>query len=62
MLNFSRVKIFVITAICLFAIIFAIPSFISRDKSLPFLPDQKVSLGLDLRGGSHLLLAVDFDY
>ena len=62
MLNFSRVKIFVITAICLFAIIFAIPSFISRDKSLPFLPDQKVSLGLDLRGGSHLLLAVYFDY
>jgi preprotein translocase subunit SecD len=62
MLNFSRVKIFVITAICLFAVIFAIPSFISRDKSLPFLPDQKVSLGLDLRGGSHLLLAVDFNY
>jgi preprotein translocase subunit SecD len=62
MLNFSRVKIFIITAICLFAIIFAIPSFVSRDQSLPFLPDQKVSLGLDLRGGSHLLLAVDFDY
>ncbi len=62
MLNFSKVKILVITIICLFAIIFAIPSFIPANKSLPFLPNQKVSLGLDLRGGSHLLLAVDFDY
>lgn len=26
------------------------------------LPQQKVNLGLDLRGGSQLMLEVDFDY
>ena len=32
-----------------------------RAKLPPWLPNQAVSLGLDLQGGSYLLLEVDFD-
>lgn len=72
MLNFSKSKIISIIAICFLAIIYAIPSFIPRDfkksdsaflnKLVEVLPSQKVNLGLDLRGGSHLMMEVDFDY
>jgi preprotein translocase subunit SecD len=44
----------------LIAILFAAPNFIKIDEDSS-LPSQKVNLGLDLRGGSHLLLSVDFD-
>jgi preprotein translocase subunit SecD len=62
MLNFSKVKIFFITLISLVALIFAIPSFVTAGKLPTFLANQRVNLGLDLRGGAHLLLKVDFDY
>ena len=66
MLHFSKLKIFSILAVCFFAILFAAPSFISKDlqNSLiaKILPTSKVSLGLDLRGGSQLLLEVDSQY
>ncbi len=42
------------------AILFAAPNFMEVDEDSSF-PSQKVNLGLDLRGGSHLLLSVDFD-
>jgi preprotein translocase subunit SecD len=68
MLNFSKTKIFFILAICFAAIIFAAPSFIITNHNSPFLqkienilPKNKVNLGLDLRGGSQLMLEVDFD-
>src|SRR3989338_1727811 len=60
MLNFSKIKIFLICAACLAALIFAAPSFF--EKEVKFLPQQKVNLGLDLRGGSQLMLEVDFNY
>ena len=41
------------------AAIFAAPNFMSINSS--YLPKDSVNLGLDLRGGSHLLLSVDFD-
>lgn len=62
MLHFSRLKIFLISAFCLLSFYFAIPSFLPQDVKIPFLPEKKVSLGLDLKGGSHLLLKVDFEY
>jgi preprotein translocase subunit SecD len=37
-----------------------LPNFVSTDKH-SWLPSSKLNLGLDLRGGSHLLLNVDFD-
>ncbi|MDA0781090.1 MAG: protein translocase subunit SecD [Rickettsiales bacterium] len=59
MLNFSYLKITFIAAVCLFAVIFSLPNFMG-DKKVGFLPDSRVNLGLDLQGGSYLLLEVDF--
>jgi len=69
MLNFSRLKIISILAACLLALIYAAPSLVVHNENSPiakklekFLPNNKVNLGLDLRGGSQLMLEVDFDY
>ena len=47
------------------AVLFAVPNLFdqeSLDSSYPeWLPDEKVNLGLDLQGGSHLLLEVQVD-
>jgi preprotein translocase subunit SecD len=43
----------------LIAFIYAAPNFIPMQPG--YLPSSKVNLGLDLRGGAHLLLDVDFD-
>ncbi|MCH2548061.1 MAG: protein translocase subunit SecD [Alphaproteobacteria bacterium] len=64
MLDFPRWKIVTIVMACLFFIMLASPNFISAEKrvSLPdWYPERTVNLGLDLQGGSHLLLRVDFD-
>jgi protein-export membrane protein SecD len=66
MLHFSPLKIWSIVFVCVFAILFSLPNFVdSNKKNLPpynLLPSNKVNLGLDLRGGSHILLQIDFDY
>jgi len=64
MLHFPRWKILLITGSCLLFIFLAIPSFLSestRSKLPDWLPHHAVNLGLDLQGGSQLLLEVDFD-
>ena len=46
----------------LVGILFAVPNLFSRQQLdvLPdWLPKRQVALGLDLRGGSHLLLEID---
>ncbi|WP_431856493.1 protein translocase subunit SecD [Azospirillum sp.] len=62
MLYFSRWKIYTILAACLLGIVLALPNVLGRD-TLAALPhwygQNRVHLGLDLRGGSHLLLEVD---
>ncbi len=65
MLNFSKAKILFVTFICFAALFYAIPSFFTKDvnpslKSI--FPESRVNLGLDLQGGSQLMLEVDFDY
>ena len=60
MLNFSKTKIFLVLSACVLAVFFSLPNFIDFDKDSKF--NNKLSLGLDLQGGSHLLLEVDFDY
>ncbi len=69
MLNFSKTKIILILIACLASLAFAAPSFIPKNTQSPILqqlekilPSNKVNLGLDLRGGSQLMLEVDFDY
>lgn len=64
MVYFAKWKIITILGICLFGIIFAAPNFLSSKMaaSLPsWMPHKQVSLGLDLQGGSHLLLEVAVD-
>jgi preprotein translocase subunit SecD len=62
MLYFSRWKIYTIIGVCVAGILFTLPNFFSREVtgSLPdWLPHRQIHLGLDLRGGSYLLLEVD---
>ena len=64
MRHFPGWKIFLIFITCVLGVAFATPNFLSQKtlELLPsWLPSQNMNLGLDLRGGSHLLLEVDFD-
>ncbi len=61
MLKFSKIKIFLITLVAISAFILSLPSFFRSNKILEKIPNNKVALGLDLRGGSHLLLEVGFN-
>jgi preprotein translocase subunit SecD len=64
MLHFTRWKIFVTLLICLAGLLLALPNFFSKEtvQSWPsFMPKQQLTLGLDLQGGAHLLLAMDRD-
>ncbi len=59
MLDFPPWKIWLIGATILLGFLFAAPNFLSERQAaaLPsFLPSKQISLGLDLRGGSHLML------
>jgi preprotein translocase subunit SecD len=62
MLDFPRWKVWGVTLLCLLGIIFAIPSFVPEKQVAAwpsFLPKTQINLGLDLAGGSHLLLEAD---
>lgn len=68
MIHFSRWKIFLIVAISVWGVLFAAPNFVSKqtrhsiEKNMPsWFPHKTINLGLDLQGGSHLLLEVDVD-
>lgn len=54
-------KIFLAAAITLWGVWLAVPNFLPHGKEPPsWLPSNTLNLGLDLRGGSHLLLEVDW--
>ena len=62
MLHFERWKIIAIVLTCLAGVIFTLPNFFSKETvdSWPsWVPHKQLPLGLDLRGGAHLLLAMD---
>jgi len=62
MLYFSRWKIGFVIAIVLLGLAYALPNALPKQTlaGLPeWLPTQQVHLGLDLQGGSHLLLKLD---
>ncbi len=52
-------KIITTILLSVVALIYAAPNFM--DEQYSWISGQKVNLGLDLRGGSHLLLDVDFE-
>ena len=62
MLDFPRWKIWGIVLLCLAGIAFAVPSFFPETQTARwpgFAPTARINLGLDLKGGSHLLLQAD---
>ena len=64
MLHFSRLKSLLILLTCLAGIIVALPNFFTKEQLAgwpDWLPKHQMPLGLDLRGGAHLLLAMDQD-
>ena len=64
MMYFARWKVILILAVLGLGCLFALPNLLPQrvDASIPsWLPHQTISLGLDLQGGSHLLLAADID-
>ena len=56
MLNFSKINVLIIYIIILFISFFSILNF-QENKII----DKKVNLGLDLQGGSYLLLEINSD-
>jgi len=64
MVQISRWQAIIVGLILVLGVAFALPNLLDRRtaESLPdWLPKQQVSLGLDLRGGSSLLLEVDIE-
>lgn len=59
MRNSSKWRIILSILCTIIAIFCALPNFTTINSKI--LPNNKVNLGLDLRGGVHLLLDVDFD-
>ena len=57
MLYFSKLKLVIIYFIIIFLSLFAFINFVDNEDN--FLLSKKVNLGLDLQGGSYLLLEVD---
>jgi preprotein translocase subunit SecD len=69
MLNFPTWKKILILIVCLLGVLYAAPNFLKPGvlefkegtAARDWLPGKRVNLGLDLRGGLHLLMAVDID-
>jgi preprotein translocase subunit SecD len=63
MLEFPRWKVWLVTFVVALGILFSIPSLIAgttlKNSWPSWLPQYKINLGLDLAGGSHLLLEAD---
>ena len=64
MKNISKFTTFLIFFSLFLGVIYALPNFINvsnNNVSYSFLPGKKINLGLDLKGGSYLLLKADMD-
>ena len=62
MMYFSPWKQAVILLTCLVGLLVVLPNFLAKDtlaKLPPWMPRSQLNLGLDLRGGAHLLLAME---
>ena len=66
--NYPRWKKILVCLMVLFGVMFTIPNLVGRDgrawmdSNLPsFVPTKSINLGLDLQGGSYILLDIGFD-
>ncbi len=60
MYKLSLKRVIMIIAVCILGVFFTVPNFVKDSSKLPSWW-QPVNLGLDLQGGSSLLLEVDID-
>ena len=64
MKSLSKIRIILILFSVSLGLLYAAPNFFSssvQNKSFNFLPGKKINLGLDLKGGSYLLLKADME-
>ncbi len=64
MVQYEKWKMVLVALICVGGLLFALPNLFSKTTLTAWpdwLPHKQVNLGLDLQGGSHLLLEVDVD-
>ena len=64
MIPISRFKVVLTAIICIVGLIYTTPTFLDKkqiDKMPSWFPMDKITLGLDLVGGSQILLEADFD-
>lgn len=59
MLTISRWKIIAVVAATIFGILFTLPNVLPQGSLPGWMPQPRLNLGLDLQGGSYLLLEVD---
>ncbi len=59
MMYFSRLKTFLVIGACLLGVLLCVPNVTKAPVS--WLPWRQIHLGLDLRGGSYLMLQIDMD-
>ncbi len=59
MLALSRWKILLVLGSILFGLVFTLPNLLPAGALPSWAPNQRLNLGLDLQGGSYLLLEVD---
>jgi preprotein translocase subunit SecD len=63
MLEFPRWKVWLVSFVVALGVLFSIPSLLAGTQAAEYwpkwLPQYRISLGLDLAGGSHLLLEAD---
>jgi len=63
MLHFTRWKTLMIVGVCALGLLLPIPNFFSKERydRLPGLLQHHIGLGLDLRGGAHVLASMNLD-
>ena len=61
MKNYPLWKSLLVLSVILLGVIFTIPSFLYKEDSSNWFLNNKINLGLDLQGGSYLLLEVQSD-
>ena len=59
MKNYPIWKIIIIFIVLTFSFTFSVPTFIYDNNSKNWFLNKKINLGLDLQGGSYLLLEID---
>src|SRR6478735_11229177 len=61
-MHFTPIKQAAVIITCLIGVLLVVPNFFSKETLATWprwLPSRQLSLGLDLRGGAHLLLAME---